>query len=373
MKCSDLSYNWCYIEESIDLRIGEELKITNQNEYRNTERLETFSKSNMTEIPAVFFTSFPKLKHIRISSGHGITSINPSILKYARNLRVLNLIANSLKTIKKSTFVEAKNLKQINLQFNDIEDIDEYAFAGLDNLQILHLGYNRLKQLKRYVFAGAENIKELTINDNEISTIENGVFNMPHLTTLSLSQNKILTISKELFLKSPMLKNIDMSSNLITSISKSFFNLPKIDYVRLNHNNLSAVHLNSFAEIRNLRVLQLVNTSVRLSMQPNDDSFNNNQSELLSDLDILDLSDNEISDEDIFNRLTVFRKIRILILENNQLVRISSTINLLKQYPYLREIRLTGNDLDNRVVNELISIPNITIRYSTGETASKRC
>lgn len=30
VKCSDLSYNWCYIEESINLKIGEELKIINQ-------------------------------------------------------------------------------------------------------------------------------------------------------------------------------------------------------------------------------------------------------------------------------------------------------------------------------------------------------
>lgn len=335
--------------------------------------METFSKSNMTEIPAVFFTSFPKLKHIRISSGHGITNINPSILKYARNLRVLNLIANSLKTIKKSTFVEAKNLKQINLQFNDIEDIDEYAFAGLENLEILHLGYNRLKQLNRHVFSGAENIKELTINHNEISIIEDGVFNLPHLTRISLQHNKMRTISNEIFSKSPALQNMDMSSNLITSISKSFFNLPKVDYVRLNCNNLSAVHLNSFAEIRNLRMLQLVSTSVSIATQSNDGPFNNNQSDLQSDLDILDLSDNELSDENIFSRLTVFPKIRILILENNRFKQISSTINLLKQYPYLKEIRLTDNDLDSNVVNELLLMPNVTIRYSNGEFAGKKC
>lgn len=327
----------------------------------------------MTEVPAVFFTSFPELKHIRISSGYGITSINPSVFKYAKNLKVLNLIANSLKTIQKSAFIEAKNLKQINLQFNDIEDIDDYAFTGLDNIQILHLGYNRLKKIKRHTFSGAENLKELTIDNNEISVIENGALNLPHLTTISLNQNNIQTISNDLFAKTLMLRNIDVGSNLITSIAKSFFNLPMVEYVKLNHNNLSAIDLNSFAELRKLSVLQLVNSSVSIGSSSNSDLINNSQSELESDLNILDLSDNRLSDANILDRLIVFKKMRVLILENNQLETFTATIDLMKRYPNLKEIRLMGNQLDGQHLKELLALPNVTIRYSTGETCRKKC
>lgn len=337
LKCDkSLSYNWCYIGDHINLGDGELLSITNANEYQHTERLETSAKSNITEIPIEFFRTFTNLRHIHVSTGYGITTINPYTFKNAKNLKVLNLISNNIKNVRKFTFAEANNLKQINLKFNRITDVEEYAFGGLAELQVLHLSYNHLKYLKKNAFSGASNLKELSLDNNEISTIEDGVLNLPHLKTLFLNNNQLISISEGIFAGLPILQNIDLSANLITSISGSFFAHPTVEYIKLNQNNLASIELGVFSTLRNLKVLQLANTNI----QVNGNVFSGNEVDVENNLEILDLSHNEIADENILQRLLVFEKLRVLILDNNKLTQINNNEMMSVKFPYLWQIRL---------------------------------
>lgn len=336
LKCSESSYNWCYIEDHIDLADGEPLEIINAYKYRNTERLETFSRSNITEIPVEFFKIFTNLRHIHVSTGYGITTINPHTLKYAKNLRVLNLISNNIQNVPKFVFAEADNLKQINLKFNNIADVEEYAFGGLEQLQVLHLSYNHLKYLKKNVFSGAPNLIELSLDFNEISTIEDGALNLPHLKTLFLNDNQLVSIADGMFERLPALQNINLSSNLITSISSSFFTHSNMEYINLSNNNLASVELSMFSTMRNLRVLQLAATNVQI----NTNDLSGNEAVFENNLEILDLSDNELNDEHILQRLIVFKKLLDLNLSNNNLIQIHDIDMAPENFPYLRKISL---------------------------------
>lgn len=360
LECSESSYNWCYIEKPISLANGEPVTISNAAAYQDAERLETFSSGNITEIPAEFFKIFTKLKYIRLSTGgNGITTINPKNFKYAKHLKVLNLISNNIKNVPKAAFDAAPHLTQIILKFNAIDEVSEYAFANLEELQTLYLSYNHIKYLKRDVFAGASNINELALDNNQISLIDDGALDMPQLRILSLNNNRILSLSNRLFAQMPIVQNIDLSTNSIKTIPPSFFRLPA-EYIKLSNNNLLAMNIHSFSAMSNLRVLELAATNIQLDDGAKRD-VHDNYVQIHSDLDILDLSHNNLSDADILRRLTVFKRLRYLILDDNHFAIVNDIHKVTESMPFIRGIRLRGNELEQSVMDELSTTKHVNV------------
>ena len=66
-------------------------------------------------------------------------------------------------------------ISELLLEDNRIRSLDE-AFVGLGKLDLLFLGGNRLTELSSSTFYGATSLQTVKLADNQISTMEEGIF-----------------------------------------------------------------------------------------------------------------------------------------------------------------------------------------------------
>lgn len=363
LECSDASYNWCYIEKQINAANDEKIYVKNAAVYSNAERLEASARGNITEIPVEFFINFPKLKYIRVSTGgNGINTINPEHFAYASHLKTLNLMSNNIRVVPRYAFKAMPLLVQINLKFNSIDDLEEHAFDGLNNLQKLFLSYNRIDRLRRNSFVGATRLIELMLDNNHISVIDDGTFDLPALNVLSLNNNRLSSLSNQLFIGMPLLQNIDLSASSITQLPETFFNMPQLNYINLSHNNLSTQNIFEFGAMDKLRVLILANTFIQRNVEAIQQiNVNHNSVQIDSGIEILDLSHNRIRDADILSQLSVFEHLQVLILDDNELNALIDVADAIERMPFLREIRLRGNEISAAVKNAFATKQHVVL------------
>lgn len=187
--------------------------------------------------------------------GKDLLDIPPNIGKL-KNLEILNLHCNKIKTIKSDAFKGLSKLQKLYLHYNQIEAIESNAFNGLSNLQTLSLYNNQLTTISNGAFEGLPSLNILYLHCNLIEAIKNGAFKgLSGLRRLDLDHNKLTVIGSGVFKGLSGLKILYLHCNSIKMInSGAFKRLRDLEELYLYTNKLS-----TFPDsVNNLKLLNLI-------------------------------------------------------------------------------------------------------------------
>lgn len=131
-----------------------------------------------------------------------------------RNLEIMFLYENKIKTISKPEMSQLYNLKTLSLIDNKIETIAENAFEDLRNLIILDLDDNEISIILPNTFKSLINVEKIKIDNNKLTTLDEKTFaNNKKLLEIHLKNNKIAILSPNMLDGLHNLKAIDLRNN----------------------------------------------------------------------------------------------------------------------------------------------------------------
>lgn len=187
--------------------------------------------------------------------------------------------------------------------------------------------------------------------ENEVITKEEALI----VTKLDLSNSNITNIDgiKEF----ENLTELDLSKNNITNID-SLKNLKKLEKLSLSGNDISS-GLGSLTDISTLKELDLSNTGLN---DTNSSDVANGLNAVLSNkkenLEILDLSNNDLSKLDASNFSNQLGSLKVLNLNNNNINSLT-----LPDLPVLEELYLSNNNLDDTSVSVIGDLSSLKKLY----------
>lgn len=235
-------------------------------------------------------------------------------------------------------------LEYLYLQTNQIQEIDVVSYM-LDLIE-LDLGDNQITDLSPLVWLQGKNLTTLRLGDNNISEISALRF-ITSLEILELQNNRITEIEPLHQLTS--LKELNLSDNQISDITPIVSDISFIEtleVLNLSNNQLTdEIDLTWLEKNGHLRELYLAGNQIR---ELSDLYWSKN-------LEILDLSENQIVDMGIFITQT---DIQELYLHGNQIRNIANLCNL----GSLEILHLHNNDIrDIEVLRGLWSLKEVTL------------
>ena len=174
------------------------------------------------------------------------------------NLKVLQLDRNFIKEIRRGSFRGLSSLKSLTLNTNEIEEIEEGSFEGLTNLYFLHLKSNFITELDSGIFHDLQNIKYISIYGNKLSYLTRDSFIdwSSSLEVLDLQHNVVGDLKTDTFINFPKYELL-LTNNNISNIEYGSFDLPHLQYLNLMQNSLSVIDSEMFEDLKNLRHLRL--------------------------------------------------------------------------------------------------------------------
>lgn len=358
----------CYVIELITLEQNEHLNFTVKSNSVNNITAVLFVppgqlQLNITFVPNELFVIFPQLRKLELRAK--VEQLVASDFVNAKNLQHLT-INNQIEVVPSYVFANAKNLTSIILSKNRIHHIENNAFAGLDRLEQLGLGKNQLKDLNRTNFAGLPKLNYLNLRDNAIETIEDGTFALPSLGELILSKNKLRTLSDHIFDGAPVLRNIAIDNNALEHIGLSMYKLHNAARIVLYQNKIEDIDILEFSKLPELTTLWLRESGFNFSNRSIDQYQPHG-----SKVTYLDISANNLSDNDDFKKLAIFKELKTLVLDGNQYKEINlGNRTIREQFPDLETIHLSQNKWNcewlRRTLDELKNDHIRPVSISTG-------
>lgn len=262
--------------------------------------------------------------------------------------------------IMKNVFRNFTQLTSINLQMNRISQIEDGSFKENRKLIIIDLSDNNLTKINKKTFHGKlDDLQDLKLNYNLIDSVESGSFDdCPKLEMIELSNNCLQRLGSNLFRKCPELRFARFADNIITEMAHDVFNsktelkyldfssnnlvevpqleMKKIVEFSLSHNVIEIFNLNAdnierkkSPTINHLRLSNnLISEFVELDEHRSDiviiDMSHNNLKEIedlpfFLNLEVLTLSDNNITDLSLHNFGEKFPNLKILNIRNTQI------------------------------------------------------
>ncbi|CAN9500779.1 unnamed protein product [Ophioblennius macclurei] len=206
-----------------------------------------------------------------------------------RNLVLLHLEKNSIRSIPVDALTSVRNLEYLLLHNNKLRSrsIHPAAFMGLKKLHTLHMYNNLLERVPRGLPRRA---KTLMLLHNSIAEIgRNDLALLYTLTELNLSYNKLSSprIHRDAFRKLRVLETLDLSGNSLLSLP---MNLPRsLHVLKVKNNQLNSIPDGALTGMEKLRKLILSDNQLKLN------SVYQGAWMELSALTTLDLSGNALS------------------------------------------------------------------------------
>ncbi|CAH0725455.1 unnamed protein product, partial [Brenthis ino] len=181
------------------------------------------------------YISQQQLMLLDLSSNKG-TATNPvyyeidrGVFLQCKELRILNLAFNRIKSIFDYTFIGLDKLRLLNLENGTLFHIGNGTFEPLKHLEILNLANNPLtanENLTSAMFKGLNMLKVLILTNCGIKHLyetDNMFEMMPNITHLILKNNGLYYINSEVLKPLQFLQVLDLSDNLIVSWWKPMF------------------------------------------------------------------------------------------------------------------------------------------------------
>lgn len=345
----DIPASECYIDQPIVLEENETLAIVEPQRDVPITKI-TFAKaSTLPEFPFVIFQTFPNLTAVHLIAT-GCELLAEDDFVGADALEQLRMELNNIETISRTSFARPVRLRRLMLPANRIGKIEEYAFEKLADLEHLDLQQNDLTALDENIFTGAHNLRTIYLNFNQIESIADGVFYMKRLTEILLQDNRLKRVPAEMLTGAPALYGIDLGRNLLTSMHNIFDKCPNLTVLGLNHNRIEDIDLVGFANLPALRILSLVGNRIRFNetvfyANAGNNARNNRLVARKTRLEYLNLDSNNLSAANVLQQLQVFRRLKVLDLDDNQFTEIDGFKELRKVFPHFIQINLNGNRL----------------------------
>ncbi|KAH8403583.1 hypothetical protein KR215_009972 [Drosophila sulfurigaster] len=264
--------------------------------------------ASLTELSSHSFRHLPKLQHIHITGGAGLTRLEAGLFDGLISLKNLDLSRNGLNWIHLRALTRLPNLVSLKLSHNQISDVGMIGRIVKD----------------------LEHLKKLRLDHNIIAVIEDGSFvDLPNLSELHLNDNRITELQYGAFLRTPQLKTIHLHNNLIRRIHPE-------SLLQASGSGVEAVHIynNEIAHVEALRALL----------------------DALPTLRFLDMSNNLLS-ELPYGALRGHGTLEQLHLNNNQLRLIER--DALMAMPALRELRMRNNSLSSELPLPFWNLPGL--------------
>ncbi|XP_060685775.1 podocan [Hemiscyllium ocellatum] len=283
------------------------------------------------------FWKLSSLEYLDLSSNN-LTQIPRGL---PRNIVLLHLEKNAIKSIPSSWLTQIKNLEYLLLHNNKIKAkaIHPLAFKGLKKLHTFHL-YNNM--LERIPSGLPRRVKTLMLLHNQITEISRNDFAYSYfLIELNLSYNKLTSpkIHPEAFRKMRLLESLDFSGNNLNVVPSG---LPKnLHVLRLKENEINSIPDGSLSGMTKLKELFLSNNKLKLN------SIYPGAWKQLTNLQLLDLSGNQLS----YVPTDLPESLEYIYLQNNQISVISE--NAFESTPNIKGIFLRDNRLTTSRVKEI--------------------
>jgi hypothetical protein len=225
-------------------------------------------------------------------------------------------------------YARMRSLDKFNLSRKDLPHIP--LFEGEDNLKYLSLELNYITKIDQLISLG--NLIYLNLYGNKITEIEN-LQSTTKLRVLLLGKNNIEKIKNVHFLQE--LEILDLHSNKIKKI-ENLAQLKKLRVLNLANNQISSIF--ELVYNKNLEELNIRKNSI---------AFIPNLTNYFEKLRKLNIGKNLISK---IESLIEFKKLKNLIeiiLEDNPILFLSDSIEILKQLPLTGPIPLIPNNFNN--------------------------
>uniref|UniRef100_A0A667WH46 Toll-like receptor 3 n=1 Tax=Myripristis murdjan TaxID=586833 RepID=A0A667WH46_9TELE len=256
-------------------------------------------------------------------SGNGMGKIEEGSFQWLPRLENLFLTDNKIKHLTKGTFHGLKNLKKLNLR-KSLVNIDDFSFQSLIALETLILVHTTIREITQHTFAGLTSLRDLEMGWCTCASLRNinsttfvSLAASP-LRKLNLTATAISQIGPGSFSILGNLTSLFMDLNFIkqTLTGQEFEGLGQIQEINLSNNRQTVKLSNaSFIHMPNLKVL-ILRRSLVGTLNLNPSPF-----KPLSNLTILDLSNNNIADirKDMLEGLV---NLKVLKLQHNNLARL---------------------------------------------------
>ncbi|XP_048109416.1 LOW QUALITY PROTEIN: podocan [Alosa alosa] len=282
------------------------------------------------------FSQLRSLEYLDLSNNN-LTEVPDNL---PRNLVVLHLEKNSIRSITASALIQVRNLEYLLLHNNQLRSrfIEPTAFRGLKKLHTLHMYHNMLERVPRGLPRRA---KTLMLLHNRIAEIgRNDLILLYTLTELNLSYNRLTTsrLHREAFRKLRLLERLDLSGNGLHALP---LGLPRsLQVLKVKDNQLNSIPDGALAGMSKLKEINLANNQLKLN------SIYQGAWQEVTELTTLDLSGNLLSHvpPDLPESL------EFLHLQNNRISRLPDTA--FDGTPNIKGIFLRFNPLSVNAVKE---------------------
>lgn len=278
----------------------------------------------------------------------------------------LKFLDSAIRTLPRALLDTFRNVELLNLEHQQLENIEPNALTNGKKIRHLFLSYNNIKSLDPGVFDNLNSLVQFAMDGNSLTSIPLELFkNNKNLAVLSLANNNLYRIEDNTFVHNTKLETINVANNQL-----SHFDLSRIGNLfdaDVSNNKLKKLQLPVTIETLDAAQNEIhevvVQTGYALrSWNPSRNKLNaagSSQSilrklilshnklntidwlEQLKNLEIIDLSHNEI--EDISSKdLMHLKELNKLKLNNNRLFTFDMTKNVTKS---LKVLDLSYNGL----------------------------
>ncbi|XP_028676011.2 toll-like receptor 5 isoform X1 [Erpetoichthys calabaricus] len=176
-----------------------------------------------------------------------------------------------------------------------IFSLEPYVFKPLHEMRVLQLSFNKINQIQRGAFEGLNNLQVLNLSNNLLGEIlPNDFYGLQSITTIDLSNNNIGGIILTAFNKMPFLSELNLRGNSIRKF-EIFATIPSLQYFLLGDNKL-------------------------------DSSFQ--LTDIATDSIFVDLSENRLSNLDVFFKMMADGKKKFILLRHNRLSYCKGSSNI---------------------------------------------
>lgn len=278
------------------------------------------------------FNKLSNLEELNISNNY-ISDDQLNYLSNLHNLTVLNISNNNLKN---DTFVHLlsslKYIDKINLSNNNIENVN--FCEKCETLTQIEIEANKIITFHIMNEKILPNLKLLSLNGNKLENIDS-LNNLSSIECLFLNENEIRFCNLS---KLKKLKFLYMKSNLLSTFTINE-NLTQIEFLEFSYNNLSSFTIEESHP--NLKYLLLDNNKLlNLDITNKALSYKN--------VEMIDLSYNLLMKA---NFLLKFPNLQRLNLSFNQISNLKEIIQILQNFPLLKELSLVENEFNRNYYN----------------------
>ena len=344
------------------------------NTFNSTKKLRELylNDNSISSIPDFFFVSMNSLEILRMQH-NTISVVSSNSLSGLPYVTDVSLNHNRIKVLPDAIFDSLGSLTTFDLSNNQIGTVGKDPFSSQRNLVTLDLSNNTLTEIRGDFFHKTSNLQNLYLKQNQISTItiyNSTSYSGSHINTIDLSGNQLNGSSltgKFLFLTSLVtlrldnnpLKEIDTTAmGLSQSVVKLFLNdsclesisvhnLPSLSELYLQQNLLKRLLSTNLSATPGLRILDLGYNDLTYIAQ---DALS-----LISQLSILNLTQNSLNDTQVFDLFT----------DISQGTNLSASV-----IPSLSQATV---DLTWNKITELHSFPPLTQFYLSGNPLKCDC